>query len=149
MSLATLDELQASIEWTLSEDETGLAAYALEHASELVKTYGLPWTPESVPPLVKHIVIAAAAKFLRNPDGYSQSRAGDETVAWSSEAASGGVTLTPDQIDLCERMAGRSSLDTWEVTAWGPSTYPRSRGYTEYVPTQPGTTPFPFWGEPW
>lgn len=149
MTLASLEELQASIEWTLSEEEAGLAAHALEHASELVKLYGLPWTPASVPPLVKRIVISATARFLRNPDGYVQSRAGDETVAWSpdSAAASGGVTLTKDEIDIVEKFAGRSTLDSWELSAWGPSTYPNPRGYTDYVPTQPPGDPFPFWGE--
>jgi len=64
----------AALDWALDEDERRLAASALEDASDLAREYGRDWTPETVPRLVRTLVLAACVRYLRNPDGYTQSR---------------------------------------------------------------------------
>lgn len=149
MALIDINDLKSRLEWTLSVEEESLALGAIEDASELVKFYGLAWTDESVPGIAKAIVYAAVTRYLRNPDGYIQSRAGDETVAWSAEGAMsrGSVSLTKDEIEILAQLSGRGGFDTVELTAWGPSTYPHS-GKVSWVPTNPPGKLFP-WSEPW
>ena len=149
MALVELNDLKARLEWTLSPEEESLALGALEDASELVKFYGLPWTADSAPGMAKTIVFNAVTRYLRNPDGFIQSRAGDEMVAWSAEGAMsrGSVSLTGDEVDILAALSGRSTLGTVELTAWGPSTYPNN-GRVSWAPTNPPGKLFP-WGEPW
>lgn len=140
-ALVELDELVARIEWTLSEEEERVATGALNDASELVRFYGLNWTADNVPPLVKSIVLAAATRYLRNPDGYIQSRAGDESVGWSHDAATAYVTLTKSEQEILGRMAGRGGIASVPLNAWG--TVDRS-DRLGYVTTDPPGKLFPF-----
>lgn len=72
--LATLADLDCRIDWALDHDEKRLAASALEDASDLAHGYGRDWTPDNVPRLVRVLVLAACVRYLRNRDGYTQSR---------------------------------------------------------------------------
>ncbi|MFE7553213.1 hypothetical protein ACFU6J_35050, partial [Streptomyces gardneri] len=46
---------------------------------------------------------------MRNPNGYTQSRAGDETLAWSDAhgRGAGSVYFTREEIRFLEELAGR------------------------------------------
>ncbi|GGS24759.1 hypothetical protein GCM10010238_11130 [Streptomyces griseoviridis] len=63
----------------LDEDEARIATSALDDASDLATTYGRDWPEETAPRLVKTLVLKSAARCMRDPEGYTQSRAGDET----------------------------------------------------------------------
>ena len=140
-ALVDIETLKSRLEWTLTPEEEQLATGAIEDASELVRFYGLPWTDTNAPPIVKNIVMSAATRFLRNPDGYTQSRAGDESVSWSADAVSGYVSLAKSEIEILAQISGKGSLDSVELTAWGPSRFPGGR--PGYVPVEGGGDPFP------
>jgi len=145
---ATLDELKARLDWTLDEDEERIAATALEDASDLAAHYGHDWpTATSAPRLVRTLVLKAAARYLRNPDGYTQSRAGDETLAWSDAAGqnAGTVYFTDEEVRLLEGLGGRRpGLASVIVSAWGSRARRPGGGY---VPAD-GGKPFPLFDDP-
>ena len=148
-SLATVTELKARCDWTFDADEERAADGYLEEASDLVRAYGRDsWEPATAPRMVKNIVISAVRRFMRNPEGYVQSRAGDETLAWSDigrDAAS--IYLTNAEIKLLRSLAGTSTLRTAQQSAWGPQ---RMKPQIGYVPVSgwPGEKPFPYYNDP-
>lgn len=150
MALATIAELTQRLDWTLDEDETRAANGALEELSEQALYYGKPtWTDLTVPRLVKNVVLAAAARYLRNPDGYTQSRAGDETLVWSDRGHDAGTAyFTEREIKMIRATAGATGFGSAPITAWGTRSFPT----IGYVPVQGGGDPFPMFAdhlEPW
>jgi hypothetical protein len=149
MALATMDELTARLDWTLDADEQRAAVGALEELSEQAIYHGKPtWDRFSVPRLVKNVVLAAAARYLRNPDGYTQSRAGDETLVWTDRGHDAGTAyFTEREIKMIRSTAGNTGFGSAPVTAWGPQRKP----LIGYVPVQGGGDPFPMYSsdEPW
>lgn len=142
---ATVDELKARLDWDLEPDEERAAAGALEDLSEWARYHGRNWTKDNAPRLVRSIVLSAAARYMRNPDGYTQSRAGDETLAWTDRGhESGSAYLTRNEIESIKRLARPATFGTVVVSAWGPQ---RSRPSAGYVPT-PGGAPFPYYAGP-
>ncbi|KOG26816.1 hypothetical protein [Streptomyces viridochromogenes] len=147
-----MDELKGRLDWELDEDELRIAAGALDDASELAATYGREWPEETVPRLVRTLVLKAAARYLRNPNGYTQSRAGDETLAWSDAHGrdAGTVYFTREEIRLLEDLAGRKrGISSVVVSAWG--TKPK-QGAGGCVPVDYGGDGFPLFGDaasPW
>lgn len=83
--LATVDDLKARLDWDLSEEELRIAEHAIEDLSDEARFLGSSgWTAVSAPRIVRTTVLKAAQRFMRNPDGYIQSRAGDELVGWAA-----------------------------------------------------------------
>lgn len=119
--LVTLEELEPRLDWTMDEAERGIARGALYDASNLVLAHGdAAWTAETAPSIAKSIVATAATRYLRNPDGYTSSRAGDETVQWSDLGHdSGGVYLTKSEIALLTRLANPYVNTVVEVPTYG------------------------------
>jgi hypothetical protein len=123
---ATLDELKNRLDWTLDADEERIAQSALEDASDLACFYGKPWDPATAPRMVRTLVLRACKRYMDNPQGYSQSRAGDETVGWSDKAPqagdqAGSVDFTRAEQELLRGLAGgRPGIYSVGVTAWGP-----------------------------
>ncbi|WP_327431420.1 hypothetical protein [Streptomyces sp. NBC_01236] len=152
MPYATLDELKGRLDWDLDPDELRIAVSALEDASDLVATHGRDWPEDTAPRLVKTLVLKSAARYLRNPNGYTQSRAGDETLAWSDIGRDAGtVYFTREEIRLLEELAGRKrGISSVVVSAWGTKPRPRDVGHVpvDYSPA----SPFPLFGDevsPW
>lgn len=152
MTYATLDELKARLDWDLDTDELRIAAGALEDASDLAAVYGRDWPEENPPRLVRTLVLKAAARYVRNPHGYTQSRAGDETLAWGDAHGrdAGSVYFTREEIKLLEGLAGtRPTLTSMIVSAWDS----RDRGVgAGLVPVDYDGAPFPMFsddGGPW
>lgn len=121
---ASLEELENRLDWTLDTGEQRVAESALEDASDLARAHGRDWDNASTAPrLVRTLVLKACARYMKNYQGYTQSRAGDEAVAWSDKAGEdmGTVYFSRDEIKLLEGLAGRrTSLISVEVTAWNP-----------------------------
>ncbi|MEU8327314.1 hypothetical protein [Micromonospora sp. NPDC048839] len=153
-SYATLDELKARLDWALDEDEERVATSALEDASDLARGYGRDWPSETVPRLVRTLVLKAAARHVKNPGGYTQSRAGDETLAWNDSAGhdAGSVYFTRDEQALIKGLAGKAAR-VWSVpiTAWGGRRNGPQRDTTGYVPVEGSSEPLPYFAgdEPW
>ena len=119
---ATLDELQDRLDWTLDEAEERVAESALEDASDLARGHGRDWADAAeAPRLIRTLVLKACARYMKNFDGYTQSRAGDETVMWSDKAGSdmGQIYYSRDEIKLIEGLAGkRTALMSTPLIAW-------------------------------
>lgn len=153
--LATLDELIARCDWTFDDDETRAAPGYLEEASDLIRAYGdSNWDPVNVPRVVKNIVISAVRRFMRNPDGYTQSRASDETLMWSDLGHDGGtIYFTPAELKLIRSLNSRWIVSS-QVSAYGPRRRrnPFNQDCPEpgYVPVEgwPGEKPFPYYADP-
>ncbi|MER7111208.1 hypothetical protein [Streptomyces sp. NPDC000229] len=153
MAYATLDELKGRLDWELDADEERIASGALVDASELAASYGREWPEATAPRLVKTLVLKSTARYMRNPNGYTQSRAGDETLAWSDAHGrdAGTVYFTRGEIRLLEDLAGRKrGIYSAAVSAWG--TKLPQRDAAGHVPVDYNGDPFPFFSDgvsPW
>ena len=140
--LATLEALADRLEWTLSDDEQRLAVGALAELSDDARFYGkASWTSASTTPtLVRNLVLKAAARFMRNPDGFVQSRAGDEAVAWGDRGPEAGAAhFTDREIKMLRTIAGTPNMLSTPISAW-ESTYGDETGY---APVEGGGKVFP------
>jgi hypothetical protein len=146
-AFATLDELKQRLDWDLDPSEERIATAALADASDEARLHGRDWPTARVPRLVRTVVLKAVVRYLRNPDGYTTSRAGDETLTWTDRGeAAGAVTFTRDEIALLRRLAGKDAgLTTAPVVAW--STRPALR-VPGYVPVAGSSEPFPMFAGP-
>jgi hypothetical protein len=151
--LATVDELQDRLDWVLDSGEQGVAEGALGDLSDDARFYGTSsWTDDLVAPRqVKSLVLRAAARFMRNPDGYTQSRAGDETLQWGDRGENAGSAFfTTREQQMLARIAGSNTSGVISVPlqAWGPSK-PTGPGYVQVDPTNYAKKPrdFPFFAE--
>jgi len=121
--LAEVRDLEARMKRTFdSEEDLGEAESVLDEASELVREEsGQTWVdPESglltTPRIVKVIVLRAAERRLRNPDGLSAETAGDYSYQRNGVGADGGMFLTPWEIGVLHRQAGRTGMWTQPLT---------------------------------
>lgn len=147
---ATVDEVQARLEWTLDEGERAVAQGALEDLSDDARHYGKHWPVASVPPSIKRLVIRAVARYMRNPDGYEQSRAGDETVIFNRDRVGGGsAEFTSAEIKAIKATARTiASVTSIQMTQ---GTKLPARWDEGFVPDQNGAL-FPFYdtdADPW
>ena len=146
MAYATLDELKGRLDWTLDTDEERIATGALEDASDLAAHYGRDWEEGSAPRLVRTLVLKASARYMRNPGGYTQSRAGDETLGWNDSAGenAGTVYFTDEEQKLLGSLGGKSpGIYSVEVTAWNSCIRPE----VGYVPVAGSGEDIPFFAE--
>ncbi|MFG2147351.1 hypothetical protein ACGFRG_24670 [Streptomyces sp. NPDC048696] len=151
MAYATLDDLKARLDWDLDADELRIATGALEDASTLAAAYGRNWPEAVAPRLVRTLVLKAASRYMTNPNGYTQSRAGDETLAWSDVGHDAGtVYFTTEEKRLLEGLAGtRPGLASVIVSSWESNTRRFDGGR---VPVDYGGDRFPLYGDgvsPW
>lgn len=153
--LATVEELQARLDWVLDAGEQGVAQGALDDLSDDARYYGIEsWNSDTAPRQAKSLVLRAAARYMRNPDGYTQSRAGDETLAWADQgerAGTAGFTLIEQK--MLTNISGRSTsgLHVVPLVAWGTSDTREGPGYIRPVAGSYGAAtprPFPFFESP-
>ena len=122
-AIATLPELEARLDWGLDAGEKKVAAAALEDLSEDARFYGSAgWLGTAAPRQVKSLVLRAAVRHMRNPDGFVQSRAGDETIQWSDIGEdSGTARFTEREQKMLATMAGRGQgLVSVGIMAYNP-----------------------------
>ncbi len=119
--LVTIEELEPKLDRVLDEDEKRDAEGALEEASMLVRHYGAPWPdPAKAPQVARILVIRSVKRYLKNPEGYTQSRAGDEAVAWDGlgERAMAPY-LTKAERQMAARAGGRGGIASAPISPWG------------------------------
>lgn len=148
-ALVSVEELAARLPFVMDEDETREAEGALEDLSDDARSYGrATWlNPTSAPRQVRNLVLRAAARHMKNYDGFTTSRAGDESVGWTDRGEqAGSAYFTAAEIKLLRGLSGRGGfasvpLSTWQNTA----------GSVGYVPVAGGGDPFPMFAsdEPW
>ena len=107
--LVTLDELSARLPFALDEDESREAEGALADLSFDAQSFGSAnWTePAVTPQAVKNLIVRAAARHMKNYEGYTVSRAGDETVQWAEQDVAGQATFTDEEKRMLRQMGGR------------------------------------------
>lgn len=144
--LAAYDDLLARLDWELDENEERIARSALEDLSDDARHYGSSsWVSEAVAPrAVRTMVLRAAVRYMRNPDGYVQSRAGDEVVGWAPRktdvgAASLSEAEKNELRDLAKRNAGLQTMATYVYE--GPNAAAKR---DSHVPVFYGGKWFPF-----
>lgn len=144
-SLVELSELQRRLDFDLDSVQERVALAALEDLSdEAIYLGSAGWTPYNVPSGVKIIILRAAVRYARNPEGYLQSRAGDELVAWEEGSQTGAATFTEDEesrIKALARRKGVGGLVSLQVHAWPRKDRPVDLGW---VPVAGGGSPMPF-----
>ena len=149
---ATLSELMNRLDWTLDPSEERVAASALEDASELARAHGKNWVDAATAPrLVRTLVLSACVRYMKNPESYTLSRAGDETLQWEGQGQNAGVVhFTEDERKLLAALGGKSSIFSVPVNAW--RTQARTYRDQGYVPAADGTKPIPMFSSdtgPW
>jgi len=147
--LVSIDDLIARLPFVLDDDETREAEGALADLSFDAQSIGkATWTDEnSTPQAVKNLILRAAARHMKNYEGYTVSRAGDETVQWAEQDTPGTATFTRDEKAMLKQMSGRMPfIGSVNVVAYNSQAVVR----TQYAPTSTGS-PIPYWadGSPW
>jgi hypothetical protein len=150
---ATLDELKARLDWTLDADEERIATSAIEDASDLARGYaGRDWEPSSLAPrLVRTLVLKACKRYMTNPQGLTQSRAGDETLGWNDTQGenAGTVYFTGDEQRMLAELGGRKNgLVSAEVSAWNSRIH-RGPGFVRVAGSSKAFPLFADEAEPW
>lgn len=122
-----VDELQGRLDFVMDELERGVAAGALEDLSVDARAYGRPgWTMITAPAEVKSLILRAAARFMRNYEGLSQSRAGDETLIWQdTDRQADTAEFSEDEKVRLRAYRGGGGLTTAPVVAWSSRYAPR------------------------
>ena len=107
--LVSLDDLSARLPFVMDEDEIREANGALADLSFDAQTIGSAnWTtPLDTPQSVKNLIVRAAARHMKNYEGYTMSRAGDETVQWQDHDVAGQATFTKDEKSMLKQMGGK------------------------------------------
>ena len=144
--LATLEDLRLRLDFALDADEERVGRAALEDLSNEARALGSPsWsTPNSTPSYVRTLILKAASRYLKNVEGYVQSRAGDESVQWAEiPGIMGTASFTADEERKIASQARPSALINSNTYAY--SNRRAGYGFVEYmVPVHGGGQWFPF-----
>lgn len=130
VSLASVADLQARLGRVFDVDETQQALALLDDASALVRDEaGRTWLDDSgalteVPASIRAVVLRAAERAVRNPDGFRSESAGD--YSYQRAETESGVFLTDAERRRIRQAIGRSGLwtqpvtrgDEWWATGW-------------------------------
>lgn len=142
MAFATVNDVTDRLEEEPTSRMLIMIEKYLDEASDAARYYGREWTDLDVPNTVSRIVASVVARFMRNPDNYNTSRAGDETVGWYDR---GDIDwFTEREIERIGRQASSKRLKAFGSMQMSASINGhRSAGRPVYVPTNGGSD-FPF-----
>lgn len=126
MPFVELQEVLDQLEFEVDEQGRRQAYRRIEMAGNLCRHYaGIDWTDLNVPAVVRDITLNVVERYMRNPDAYTQSRAGDETVAWSDRGQGQGLAFyfTEDEREILANLGQPvARIGSMTMTPW------RSRG---------------------
>ena len=146
LPLASLEDLKLRLDWELDANEERVATAALEDLSNEARFFGsATWSgPTTSPQFVRTLVLKAAARYMKNVEGYVQSRAGDESVQWSEiPDIMGTASFTKEEERKLAQVARPSSLIVAQTYAY--SSRPASDDLlARLVPPYGGGQWFPF-----
>jgi fructose-specific component phosphotransferase system IIB-like protein len=134
--IGTVAELEARVGRSfVTDEEKGMAVAALEDAAAIARVYGNPYwgcyavstmstaeplvvngvavrsTGMNVPAGVKAVVLAMAARAIRNPDGFVSETAGEYTYRYSENTAN-GISPSQGEITMLEKLAQKDKIRT-------------------------------------
>lgn len=119
-------------------------------ASDEARYHGLAtWTADTVPPIVKNVVLGACQRAFQNP-GFLESERADAVNLTRSDIGMLTVDFTPEEVRKIEQAAGKRRGFSAVPIARADRYVPRSVGYhdnTVYVPIDSyaaGAKPFPW-----
>jgi hypothetical protein len=153
MALPTAADIQGRLEFDLTDNESGrdlteVANNAIEDLFTEACHYGSSaWTEETLPAVVRTQIIRATVRYMRNPDGFTQSRAGDETVAWGSDEDAGAAHFTETQIEIIKNAADAEFPDFGSFGSYAWNNCP-AQPNAIYVPVDGNGSPFPLFANP-
>ena len=140
-ALVTTTELAERLPFVMDDDELREAEGALEDLSDDARTYGKSiWTePNNTPAQVKRLILRAAARHMKNYEGYTQSRAGDETVAWTDRGEdAGSATFTRKEIETLRAMSGNQGAGFHTVPVFAHSNQAHTPNVNDLVRDESG-----------
>jgi hypothetical protein len=121
LPLATVPELEARLGRELEATELERANALLDDASALVRDVaGRTWIDpdtgqlDAVPGSIRWVVLRAAERAMRNPQGFSSESAGD--YSYQRTGVEPGVYLTEGEERAIRRALGKTGLWTQPVT---------------------------------
>lgn len=132
LPLADITDLEDRLGRIFTGEETTRVVALLDDASALVRDEaGLTWIDPAtnlltvVPGSIRAVVLRAAERAVRNPDGFSAESAGD--YSYQRTNVEPGVYLTDAERRIVRKALGRSSLwtqpvtrgDEYSQTVWG------------------------------
>lgn len=147
----TSADVQARLDFEMDEQELTVCEAAIEDASDLARDYGRDWSgPSTAPRIVLTLVRRAVTRHMKNPNGYTVSRAGDETLQWADDAGEnmGDVYFTKDEQERLAKAAGHAKGGLVSVGTYAHNS--RTAPRVGYVPTD--MAPFPLYAsseDPW
>lgn len=104
--LADITALEGRLGYVLEGSDLTMAEGVLEHASAVVRLYGLPWPdPETAPDIAVLTTVAVAARVMRNPEGYGYEMEGGYQYQ-QMKGTPLGVDLTESERKLLRRSMG-------------------------------------------
>lgn len=153
-ALASNTQLAERLPFVMDENDQREAVGAIEDLSDEARHYGNPrWiSPEATPYAVINLVLKAAARHMKNYEGYTSSRAGDEAVGWTDRGVeAGSATFTPAERDRLADLGGhqRNGFQSVNMFAFQRKTALRQEGL---VPDATSSEPINFFSsdtEPW
>jgi hypothetical protein len=119
--LADVAALEARLGRPLAADELPRAIALLDDASELVRDVaGRDWTDSTtVPGSVRAVVLRAAERAVRNPEGFSAESAGD--YSYQRTGVQPGIYITEADEHTIRRALGKAGVWPLSVTRGEPS----------------------------
>ena len=141
--LTSVEKVVARLEGGVADGVEAMIEEYIEDASDQARHYGNPaWSSVSCPDPVRRIVAMAVARFIRNPDAFAQSRAGDETLGWQELPSDfvGTVYFTESEIERLQRFGAAY------VPAFGTM---KMNAYTTRQGSPPRWGPVTHWGTDW
>lgn len=157
-ALATTDTLAARLPFVMSADELRDAQGALDDLSDEARYLGnSTWVDaEHTPTEVCNLVLKAAARFMKNPDGYTVSRAGDESVGWSDRRTNvdeaGSAYFSSAEKERLRDLGGRQNSGFHSVGMFAFQTQPNGTSPEGFVPVEGSDYMFPMFSndeDPW
>ncbi|QMU72143.1 hypothetical protein [Streptacidiphilus sp. P02-A3a] len=120
--LADVDALATRLGWSLAGPDADVAEAALADASALVRAVaGMPWLDATTAPdIAVSVVLAAAERRVRNPEGYRMEMQGSYQYQLPASAPS-GIGLTSDETRMIRAAAGIGGLFQVPVASLGGS----------------------------
>ena len=150
MAFAELSDVEDRLELTLEDGEKNVALSALEDLSVEARHHGKRnWSDQACPPMVKRIVLAATVRYLRNLEGFTQSRAGDETVMFNEvkDGSAGSAHFTTAEIkQLISLASPGNGFGSIQMFAWSNRATAEHTIYV--VGSTSGVSPIPVHGGP-
>ena len=153
--LATTDELADRLPFTMDPDELREAEGALIDLSDEARHYGSSrWlTVETTPESVVNLVLRAATRHMKNYEGYTNSRAGDESVSFTDRGVSAGSAhFTPDEQARLGELGGYRRTNFYSVNTYAYNSGKGKQATDGFVPGAGSSEPIPYYRsamEPW